>query len=46
MRKKIKSMGFTDWQTSFYNNAISFPVLIVASMLLEGWSGDNFAKNL
>jgi GDP-mannose transporter len=46
MRKKIKSMGFTDWQTSFYNNAISFPVLIFASMLLEGWSGENFTKNL
>jgi GDP-mannose transporter len=46
MRKKIKSMGFTDWQTSFYNNAISIPVLLVASMLIEGWSSATFNKNL
>lgn len=46
MRKKIKSMGFTDWQTSFYNNAISIPVLLVASLVTEGWNSDNFSKNL
>ena len=46
MRKKIKSMGFTDWQTSFYNNTISIPILMVSSMLLEGWSSDNFTRNL
>ncbi|ORY81216.1 GDP-mannose transporter [Leucosporidium creatinivorum] len=45
MRKKIKSMGFTDWQTSFYNNAISIPVLLVASLVTEGWTSDNFSKN-
>lgn len=46
MRKKIKSMGFTDWQTSFYNNAISIPILLGASMVTEGWSSVNFEKNL
>ncbi|KDE08569.1 hypothetical protein, variant [Microbotryum lychnidis-dioicae p1A1 Lamole] len=45
MRKKIKAMAFTDWQTSFYNNAISTPVLLLASIMFEGWSPSNFALN-
>ncbi|KAM0790392.1 hypothetical protein ACM66B_003274 [Microbotryomycetes sp. NB124-2] len=45
MRNKIKSMGFTDWQTSFYNNAISTPILLVASIVTENWSSETFAKN-
>ncbi|KAK4046179.1 GDP-mannose transporter into the lumen of the Golgi [Microbotryomycetes sp. JL201] len=45
MRNKIKSMGFTDWQTSFYNNAISTPVLLVASIVTENWSAETFEKN-
>ncbi|SGY17703.1 BQ5605_C015g07866 [Microbotryum silenes-dioicae] len=45
MRKKIKAMAFTDWQTSFYNNAISTPVLLLASIIFEGWSPSNFALN-
>ncbi|KAK4049366.1 GDP-mannose transporter into the lumen of the Golgi [Microbotryomycetes sp. JL221] len=46
MRNKIKSMGFTDWQTSFYNNAISTPILLVASIVTENWTPDTFEKNL
>ncbi|SCZ89861.1 BZ3500_MvSof-1268-A1-R1_Chr1-3g01623 [Microbotryum saponariae] len=45
MRKKIKAMAFTDWQTSFYNNAISTPVLLLASIMFEGWSPSNFTLN-
>ena len=46
MRRKIKALAFTDWQTSFYNNFISIPVLLGASILTEGWSETNFSKNL
>lgn len=32
--------------TMFYNNLISIPILVVASIVLEGWGADNFEHNL
>ncbi|EOO00354.1 putative gdp-mannose transporter protein [Phaeoacremonium minimum UCRPA7] len=45
MRKVIKTMNFKDWDTMFYNNLLSIPVLIAGSLLLEDWSGENLARN-
>ncbi|KAF7558648.1 hypothetical protein G7046_g5508 [Stylonectria norvegica] len=45
MRKVIKKMNFKDWDTMYYNNLLTIPVLIVCSLLTEDWSGVNLAKN-
>ncbi|KAJ8107969.1 hypothetical protein ONZ43_g6566 [Nemania bipapillata] len=45
MRKVIKSMNFKDWDTMFYNNLLTIPVLIVCSLVAEDWSSANLAKN-
>ncbi|KAK4068776.1 uncharacterized protein Triagg1_7136 [Trichoderma aggressivum f. europaeum] len=45
MRKVIKKMGFKDWDTMFYNNFLTIPVLIVGSLLVEDWSAENLARN-
>ncbi|KAI1174168.1 hypothetical protein F4777DRAFT_555011 [Nemania sp. FL0916] len=45
MRKVIKSMSFKDWDTMFYNNFLTIPVLVVCSLLVEDWSSANLAKN-
>ncbi|ROT36153.1 UDP-galactose transporter [Sodiomyces alkalinus F11] len=45
MRKVIKKMNFKDWDTMFYNNLLTIPVLLLCSVLTEDWSGANFAKN-
>ena len=46
MRKKIKGTGFSDWDTMFYNNLLSIPVLAVASIIAENWGYDNLNRNL
>ena len=46
MRKKIKGTGFSDWDTMFYNNLLSIPVLAVASIIAEDWGYDNLTRNL
>ena len=46
MRKRIKALGFGDWDTMFYNNLLSIPVLAVFSLALEDWSHENLVKNL
>lgn len=46
MRKRIKGMGFKDWDTMFYNNLLSIPVLAVMSLLLESWSKESWERNL
>jgi GDP-mannose transporter len=46
MRKKIKAAGFSDWDSMFYNNLLSIPVLAVFSLLVENWGYDNLIKNL
>jgi GDP-mannose transporter len=46
MRKRIKVTGFSDWETMFYNNVLSIPVLAVLSIFVEDWSSDNLARSL
>ncbi|SNX82408.1 probable VRG4 - Golgi GDP-mannose transporter [Melanopsichium pennsylvanicum] len=45
MRKRIKVTGFKDWDTMFYNNFLSIPVLLIMSLLVEDWSAANLHKN-
>lgn len=45
MRKKIKVTGFSDWDSMFYNNLLSIPVLSAFSIVSEDWSADNLASN-
>ena len=46
MRKRIKLTGFSDWDTMFYNNLLSIPVLAVASIIAEDWGYENLNRNL
>ena len=46
MRKRIKVTGFSDWETMFYNNLLSIPVLAVFSIMAEDWSAGNLGRNL
>ncbi|KDQ19173.1 hypothetical protein BOTBODRAFT_52331 [Botryobasidium botryosum FD-172 SS1] len=45
MRKRIKTTGFKDWDTMFYNNMLSIPVLIVFSIIAEDWGQANLQAN-
>ncbi|GAD95834.1 GDP-mannose transporter [Paecilomyces variotii No. 5] len=45
MRKRIKLTNFKDFDTMFYNNLLSIPVLIVFSLLAEDWSSANINRN-
>ncbi|OJJ55309.1 hypothetical protein ASPSYDRAFT_61006 [Aspergillus sydowii CBS 593.65] len=45
MRKRIKLTNFKDFDTMFYNNLLSIPVLIVCSGFLEDWSPANVTQN-
>ncbi|KAL3445184.1 hypothetical protein BJX65DRAFT_281876 [Aspergillus insuetus] len=45
MRKRIKLTNFKDFDTMFYNNLLSIPVLIVLSGLMEDWSPANITRN-
>ncbi|KAJ5150506.1 UAA transporter [Penicillium coprophilum] len=45
MRKRIKLTNFKDFDTMFYNNLLSIPVLIVLTLLVEDWSSANLARN-
>ncbi|KFY23439.1 hypothetical protein V491_02542 [Pseudogymnoascus sp. VKM F-3775] len=44
-RKFIASLNFKDWDTMFYNNLLSLPIMIICSLLTEDWSSANLAKN-
>lgn len=46
MRKRIKVTGFKDWDTMFYNNLLSIPVLLLASIVTEDWGSRNLSLNL
>lgn len=46
MRKKIKLTGFKDWDSMFYNNALSIPVLMIASIVMEDWGTKSLTLNL
>jgi len=45
MRKRIKLTGFKDFDTMFYNNLLSIPVILLCSLFLEDWSQANIDKN-
>ncbi|KAJ3510507.1 hypothetical protein NLJ89_g4629 [Agrocybe chaxingu] len=45
MRKKIKSTGFSDWDSMFYNNLLSIPVLAICSIVAEDWGTENLNRN-
>ncbi|KAF9914997.1 GDP-mannose transporter into the lumen of the Golgi [Lobosporangium transversale] len=37
MRKRIKYFNFKDFDTVYYNNIISLPIMLTLSFCLEGW---------
>jgi hypothetical protein len=45
MRKRIKLTGFKDWDSMFYNNLLSIPILVVASIIFEDWGAESLARN-
>ncbi|KAF9631331.1 putative golgi gdp-mannose transporter protein [Lasiodiplodia theobromae] len=45
MRKRIKLTNFKDFDTMFYNNLLSIPILLVASLFVEDWSSANLERN-
>ncbi|KAJ5290769.1 GDP-mannose transporter [Penicillium angulare] len=44
-RKFITSLNFKNWDTMYYNNLISLPIMIVCSLVTEDWSSANLARN-
>ena len=46
MRKRIKVTNFKDWDSMFYNNLLSIPVLVIFSILVEDWSYESLNLNL
>ena len=46
MRKKIKATGFSDWDSMFYSNLLSVPVLAVFSFIIEDWGWESLNRNL
>lgn len=45
MRKRIKITNFKDFDTMFYNNLLSIPVLLLLSLVLESWTPQNMSLN-
>jgi len=45
MRKRIKVTGFKDWDTMFYNNLLSIPVLATFSLIVEDWGSESLNRN-
>ncbi|PNS16153.1 hypothetical protein CAC42_4554 [Sphaceloma murrayae] len=45
MRKRIKLTNFKDFDTMYYNNLLSIPILLLCSIFLENWSSANLARN-
>lgn len=46
MRKRIKLTNFKDFDTVYYNNLLSIPLLIIPSLIFEDWSSESLARNL
>ena len=38
--------GFSDWDTMFYNNLLSIPVLAIFSFIVEDWGKENLIRSL
>ncbi|CAH6720669.1 GDP-mannose transporter 1 [[Candida] jaroonii] len=45
MRKRIKLTNFKDFDTMYYNNLLSIPILLISSFIFEDWSAINVEKN-
>ncbi|GJN91966.1 hypothetical protein Rhopal_004994-T1 [Rhodotorula paludigena] len=45
MRKRIKVTNFKDWDSMYYNNLLSIPVLVIFSFLFESWTPKNLNLN-
>ncbi|KAK2592658.1 GDP-mannose transporter into the lumen of the Golgi [Conoideocrella luteorostrata] len=45
MRKVMKKAGFNNWEVMYYNNLLTIPVLMLASLLVEDWSSANLNSN-
>ncbi|KAI9486134.1 MAG: hypothetical protein EXX96DRAFT_495818 [Benjaminiella poitrasii] len=45
MRKRIKLTNFKDFDTVYYNNVLSIPLLIIPSFIFEDWSAEGLSKN-
>ncbi|ABN67707.1 GDP-mannose transporter into the lumen of the Golgi [Scheffersomyces stipitis CBS 6054] len=45
MRKRIKLTNFKDFDTMYYNNLLSIPILLASSIIFEDWSAENLAVN-
>jgi GDP-mannose transporter len=45
MRKRIKLTGFKDWDTMYYNNLLSIPVLMIFSFVVEDWGSASLSRN-
>ena len=46
MRKRIKHFNFKDFDTVYYNNLLSLPVMLLLSMTLEGWISGEIGRTL
>ncbi|KAG0300435.1 GDP-mannose transporter into the lumen of the Golgi [Dissophora globulifera] len=44
MRKRIKYFSFKDFDTVYYNNILSLPVLLTLSFCLEGWTSGEISR--
>ncbi|KAF9280864.1 GDP-mannose transporter into the lumen of the Golgi [Mortierella alpina] len=44
MRKRIKYFNFKDYDTVYYNNLLSLPVMLALSICLEGWGSGEIEK--
>ncbi|KAF9959570.1 GDP-mannose transporter into the lumen of the Golgi [Mortierella alpina] len=44
MRKRIKYFSFKDYDTVYYNNLLSLPVMLALSICLEGWGSGEIEK--
>jgi GDP-mannose transporter len=45
MRKRIKLTNFKDFDTMYYNNLLSIPVLVICSLFFESWTPANINRN-
>ncbi|KAF2715034.1 GDP-mannose transporter [Pleomassaria siparia CBS 279.74] len=45
MRKRIKLTNFKDFDTMYYNNLLTIPILLICSLFMEDWSSANITKN-
>ncbi|KAF9426085.1 GDP-mannose transporter into the lumen of the Golgi [Podila epigama] len=44
MRKRIKHFNFKDFDTVYYNNLLSLPVMLILSICLEGWTSGELTR--